>query len=222
MLKQLKTNRKFYNKWAYKLSLTIPGITILRIYNSYDLVEKILNDPYEHQGIYSIDKAVSNKHDIKELLSFLNSVEGNYCKRIERDTVDIYTNDKQIHYTLFDKFKTRVKLSCVPRDNLIDQLNSNKYIICKKLPFDKYKFKAYLLPHRIRNDRNEKIKYIEWLSKQPRIKITDKVIEWFIVNDYNWDRRYIYVEDEKTLFMIQLRNSSVLGRVYEYLPSDKY
>jgi len=42
-----------------------------------------------------------------------------------------------------------------------------------------------------------------------------------LITEWNWDRRYMYVEDEMTLLMIKMRSSEVLGRIYEYHIIDK-
>jgi hypothetical protein len=39
--------------------------------------------------------------------------------------------------------------------------------------------------------------------------------------EWNWDRRYVLVEDEGTLLMLKLRNPEVMGSVYNYVLSDK-
>jgi len=44
---------------------------------------------------------------------------------------------------------------------------------------------------------------------------------WFIRTEWNWDRRYILVEDEQTLFMMKLRSAEVVGKTHEYQLVDK-
>jgi hypothetical protein len=71
-------------------------------------------------------------------------------------------------------------------------------------------------------DKDEKERFISWVKNQnSKIRLTNSVIKWFINTDWNWDRRYVLVEDEATLLMLKLRNSSVVGRVYNYVISDK-
>ena len=54
-----------------------------------------------------------------------------------------------------------------------------------------------------------------------RILISPIVKDWFIKTEYNWDRRYVLVEDSQTLLLLKLRNSEALGRIYDYVISDK-
>ena len=222
MLKQQLTNRKFYNKWLYKVSLTVPGVSIFRM-KTYDELLQMLtaSDSYKGFTTDTVNKAFSNKTNILKLSQFLKNLTGDYAKRIERDNIDLYTNDESIYNAILDNFADLIRISVSPRPHLLNELDTNKYIICKKLPHNRYKFRVYLLPHKLKNNKEEKIKYLKWLENISAINISSKTQKWFITTDWYWDRRYIYVEDEHTLLMLQMRNPAVLGRIYEYLISDK-
>lgn len=222
MLKHRHTNRKFYNKYMYKVSLSMPGVSIYRM-KSFEQTINLLNSTEQYNGLVTdtIVKAYKNKLNLTKLSRFLINVQGDYLKRIERDTIDFYTNDEDIHKSLCDSFTTLVKTSYVPPENFKEELDTNKYIICKKLPHNKYKFKVYLLPHKLKHSKEDKIKYVDWLEKQKAVHISFTTAKWFIHTDWYWDRRYVYVEDEKSLLIMQMRNPNVLGRVYEYLICDK-
>ena len=74
---------------------------------------------------------------------------------------------------------------------------------------------------RIRSKIDKRI-YVEWIKGQhDRILISDAVKEWFVHTDWNWDRRYVLIEDSQTLLMLKLRNPEAIGRVYDYVISDK-
>lgn len=221
--KQRLTNRKFYNKWMYKASLKVPGVSIYRMKSHEELIAMLsTSDPYRGITTDTVTKAYKNKKSLIKLSQFLMNLQGEYAKRIERDTIDFYTNDEALFSTIVETFSSLIKHSYVPRNDLVTELDSNKYIICKKLPHNRYKFKVYLLPHKLKFSKEEKTKYIDWLTKQDAVNISFKTQKWFLNTDWYWDRRYMYVEDEKTLLMVQMRNPNVLGRVYEYLVSDKY
>jgi type I restriction-modification system DNA methylase subunit len=70
-------------------------------------------------------------------------------------------------------------------------------------------------------DKEGKAEYLSWLDKQKNVLISEAVKNWFMSTDWNWDRRYILVEDNKTLLFLHMRNADVLGKVYEYVLSDK-
>ena len=68
----------------------------------------------------------------------------------------------------------------------------------------------------------EKADFIDWLSSQnSKVRISDTVKSWFLVTVWNWDRRYMYVEDEQTLLMLKLRKNEAIGTIYNYVLCDK-
>jgi len=63
---------------------------------------------------------------------------------------------------------------------------------------------------------------LSWVESQNgKITISTALKEWFISTNWNWDRRYVLVEDEKTLLMLKLKNSDAVGSIYDYVISDK-
>lgn len=181
-----------------------------------------LNGTDKHRGIVgqTLSNAMNNKEKLLRLSNFLLTLEGEYFQRIERNQIDFYTNNKQLHAHIENMFTDCVRLSFIPRDILLDELDTNKYIICRKLPHKKYKFKAFLLPHKIKNI-DEKHSFVAWLKQNNKVLISDSTIKWFLQTEWYWDRRYIYVEDAQSMLLVQMRCSAALGRVYEYLISDK-
>jgi hypothetical protein len=156
------------------------------------------------------------------LATFLSGWESTvWAKRIESSNIDIYINDKQLYQQLLEKFASIVVLCYEPDENNLSILENTGNIVAKKFPHDKYHYKAYLLPHRVKNKESKK-ELVEWIDGQSgRILISDSVKDWFISTEYNWDRRYVLVEDEYTLLMLKLRSSDSLGRIYNYVISDK-
>jgi hypothetical protein len=63
---------------------------------------------------------------------------------------------------------------------------------------------------------------LDWVESQNgKITISPALKDWFISTNWNWDRRYVLVEDEKTLLMLKLKNSDAVGSIYDYVISDK-
>ena len=63
---------------------------------------------------------------------------------------------------------------------------------------------------------------LDWMKKQsPKITCSPSVQRWFLDTDWNWDRRYVLVEDESTLLMFKLRAADVIGRIYKFVVCDK-
>lgn len=224
-MKQFKakqTTRKFYNKWCYKVSLEVKGAGVFRTVPLSEIsnyCDKCVETSYRSS---TETKVYNNKEQILDLSNFLLGYDSKlWSKRIENSNIDFYTNDQAFYHNISNQFKDHVNLRFEPdaNSNILDQ---PQVIVGKKLPHNKYQFRVYLLPHKMSGDREEKEKFIAWLQNQnSKIRLTSSVIRWFIHTDWNWDRRYILVEDEATLLMLKLRNSSVVGRVYNYVISDK-
>ncbi len=223
LLPPKSTSRKFYNKWLYKITLRIGGAAVLR----YDLskIEDYISEDKRDVGYWTWQsKAAADKEFIKSIVDFLQSKDKTlWSKRVERAYVDFYTNDK----TFFDELsllgEQRLVHRFQPAEGSVEILqDSSTNVAVTKYPHDKYRHKVYLLPHKMKGDREEKIRYVNWLKKQcPKVTCTSAVEKWFIATDWNWDRRYILVEDESMLLMLRLRNPEVMGKIYNYVLCDK-
>jgi hypothetical protein len=194
--------RKFYNKWDYKISFYIHGSSFSRFIRG-DYRERI--DPFYFE--------------LEERLNQLDKDQ--YAKRIERNTTDIYLNDKSIFDEFRENYKSNIRQLFEINPVITKYSSIDHVVVCNKYPHDKYRYKVYLQPHKVK-DKSEKINFIQWLGTQTnKIKITDTVKTWFITTDWNWDRRYMYVEDEQTLLMLQLRKNEAIGTIYNYILTDK-
>lgn len=214
------TRRKFYNKWLYKVSLLVEAAAALRSFTHEQLVslDPTLDKPWSIAA-----RASHNQHELIAVSNILIKYDCNtWSKRIESDILDIYTNNSNMVNDLCESFYSKIRVVYKPDLSSLELLEQKNNILCKKLPHDRYKFKAFLLPHMLANDTSSKILYLEWLKTQgDRIKISKSVNDWFMTTNWNWDRRYILIEDEHTLLMLKLRNSDVMGKVYNYVISDK-
>jgi len=220
------TNRKFYNKWIYKTSLRLPGCSILRTASLESIKSFCLEEVHSEVDVYlnSWRQASLNKDNLYKVTDFLSNYEkSEYCIRVERNSLDIYSNNKDFYEQVSNSCSDILIHRFEPNEKSIDLLAQEKHcIIVDKLPKDRYNYRVYLLPHKMSNDKVAKQKYLDWLKKQePKVTCTPAIQKWFLETDWNWDRRYILVEDEATLLMLKLRNSEVIGRVYNFLISDK-
>lgn len=220
MLKPKITNKKFYNKWLYKVTLGMPGVAILRIVKIEEMPTFVF--PPLLRPTSTLARGQANKELIIKLSLLLSSWDKTtWQSRIEHSNIDIYTNDKNLYEQIKKEFESILVVCVEPDDQAISILANSSSIIAKKYPHDKYHYKAYLLPHKIQ-DKAEKAEYLAWLSTQgDKVLISDAVKNWFIETQWNWDRRYMFIEDEKTLLLLKLRRPEVIGRVYDYVVSDK-
>jgi hypothetical protein len=222
-MKTLKTNKKFYNKWLYKVSLTMKGVTVFRSYSVSDIKEYYLQGNPESRPYSLLARGWPQREELANLADVLSMHDPKiWSKRIENTLIDFYTNDLTFYNDISNKFEYAVSQRFEPDESCSDLLDNPQTIITTKLPHNKYKYRVYLKPHKLAGDQDTKQKYIDWLKGQhPRITCTPAVERWFIKTDWNWDRRYVLVEDEQTLLMLKLRNSEVAGRVYNYVIADK-
>lgn len=210
-MKPKKTRRKFYNKWLYKITLNVPGVSTTRIYDFKDINDGIFEGEESSWKV----KAHQNRKSISDLFTYLDTL-NDYFKRIERDHIDVYTNDKSVYDDLYNQFKNQTYHRFEPDEEVVQYLDQ-KNIIVKKFPKNRYQYRVYLKPHNVK-DKTDKEKFLSWLrSQNPKISVSDAVQQWFINTDWNWDRRYILVEDEPTLLMLKLRGSDIVGSVYNYI-----
>lgn len=211
-MKPKQTRRKFYNKWLYKVTLSIPGISMSRIWSHKD----IMAGHFKGETSNNKSNAHKNRKTIHDVYNFLETL-SDHSKRIEGNNIDIYINEKTEYDDIYKKFKPFVYHRFEPDPAALDHLNDNKTLIVKKLPKDRYQYRVYLKPHTVL-DKQDKIKFIQWIKGQsPRISISPSVESWFLTTSWNWDRRYVLVEDEQTLLLLKLRNSNAVGSVYNYV-----
>lgn len=218
------TTRKFYNKWIYKITLLIPGISYCRYHLHDGKIDLFLDHILPTRFRYATSvKAESNKELIKRFCNHLvNYDKSNYSIRVERDRVDFYSNDRNIYEQLYLEFADISIHRFEPehgKEVLLE--SSGSKILAKKYPHDKYQYKVFLQPHKMIFDKILRTNYLNWLDSNQNIKISDAVKAWFINTNWNWDRRYILVADSQTLLMLKLKNPDVIGKIYEYEIVDK-
>lgn len=211
------SKKKFYNKYDYKVTLLIEGCEVLRyqpISESKKFLENgILPKFYisEHRKL----KILDNKDNLMRLCELLSEQDSDqWQKRIERDCIDIYTNNSKIVESMKLKFSDIITTIFEPSGDDVAPFT----LKVKKIPYDVYNYRVFLLPHKLKTDREEKQKYISWIrSQNEKIKLSKSVESWFMNTDWNWDPRYVLVDEESTLLMLKLRNPELVGRVYRFV-----
>jgi len=225
-MKQSKqTRRKFYGKWLYKVSLDLPGAALFRFNLPTDVLSYIDDQTRKDNRYVSryVQEAQTHRESFVKYLNTITTYSRDlYAIRIESRTLDIYTNEQALFDELSFNCTGFIKSRCEPCKETIDIINQPYKIAANKLPHNMYQHKVFLLPHKLAYNVDEKIKYINWIGTQGnKIKISDAVKQWFLSTNWNWDRRYVYVDSESTLLMLKLRNPDVIGRVYDYVVVDK-
>jgi hypothetical protein len=214
-------NRKFYNKFSYKVSLLIKGAGCFRLYN-VDEIKTMLSSGFTGRKYY-MEQMFNNRDQVFELIDFIkdNNLE-NITKRVERDYIDFYTNDRNVYDLMSQKFLTILKHRFEPRPGVEISEDSESTIFVSKLPHGRYEYKVYLRPHKMKGDIEAKQSYLDWIDTQgDKIKISPAVKKWFLETDWNWDRRYIHVDTQSTLLMLSMRGTEIIGKVYKHCIVDK-
>lgn len=220
--KAKSTSKKFYGKWLYKITLTVKGSAMFRSNSLTDVIKYCDDNTTVYSQFSYAGRSLPHRPQLKKIAEFLQGFEADsWSTRIESEQIDFYSNDKSLYDALSLQFASDIIHRFEPIAGSEDQLESANTILVKKLPHKKYNFRVYLLPHKMANDKEGKKKYTDWLKQQDKITCTPAIEHWFYNTDWNWDRRYVLVEDEQTLLMLKLRNSEVVGRIYKFVISDK-
>lgn len=216
--------KKFYNKWSYKISLRVKGAAIFR-YNSYADIKALMISPLPvGVKLYKLEeKALDNKDIVYSVADFLSKYPKElFALRIENSIFDIYTNDQEFFDRASEEFKLFTWRRFVPDPVTEHLLENGRKIIGKKLAHGKYQYKVYLTPHKLEFESSVRNNFIDFVEQNSgKILMSRSVKDWFIRTQWNWDRRYIYVDNEQTLLMLKLKCSDAVGSFYEYLIIDK-
>ena len=215
-----KTEKKFYNKYLYKVTLRCRGARIFKVLNPLEIIDKdestILSSYYPWRNYYSYEKML-----LLDIAAVLQNYPDEYSTRVESVILDIYTNSRELYEQLSAKFPMKITHRFEPDSESLEILDEKNTLAVKKLPHGKYEYKVFLKPHTLPNT-DEKIRLLEYLDTlKPSITLSDAVKSWFKYTMTNWDRRYILVDNEKTLMLLKLRQGSVFGQVYKYVVVDK-
>ena len=221
-----KTKKKFYNKYIYKVTLNVPGCGALRYYEFSDLLS-IDSEVAEDQWKWKqklINDVVHNRQEWIDLVFFIDSFEKDqWAKRLEGDYIDLYTNNLDFYNGLCEKFPNRIVKRYQPPAGLEQEmLDEEKKIFVKEIPHGIYNYQAYLHPHKLTSNQTERTKLADWLELQvPKITFSNSIKKWVLQTRENWDRRYIYIDNDQTLLMIKLRSPELIGKVFKYVKTDK-
>jgi hypothetical protein len=220
------TKKKFYNKWEYKISLRLVGASVFRNHN-YELVKQTMSDPDSNVKAIFFGRIIQqrqiNKEQLYAVADFLSKcTAGSFITRIESSAIDIYTNNRQLFDTASQEFMLFTWKRFAPDPNTQHLLQDNKKIISKKLAHGKYQYKVFLAPHKLANDLESKQRFVQFIrSQEDRIRMSTAVEHWFIKTKWNWDPRYVFADNQKTLLLLKLAGAEAVGSVYEYVVPDK-
>jgi len=230
------TNKKFYNKFIYKVSLKLPGARALRLL-SYAQIINFISVPPPHSHYQPVpnrgymdwrvkvgNTIHNNAKTWSKIISLFSGVpKKDLSFRVEGESVDVYTNDVSLYNEVSQQFNDITLQRSQPAAGMEDiLLNSTREIFVDKLPYGRYNYRVDLKwPTKLAwNDIDKLCNFFE--AQRPRITFTESIKKWFYVNrPYMQTRRYIYVQDEQTLMLLKLRCSDNIGTVCKYVETGK-
>lgn len=210
MLYSKKTNKLFFDKYAYKVSVTTPLATYFR---GKDLDKAQADINYlaskfnaSLEGKVQVGQSWSKKYasfdDIivgTRIIETLNSI-GDYTLRIENTTLGIYFNEDDIFDKIIGIHHIQVREISRPENDSIKEflLSKPKTIIRKEYT---HKFKVT-----IKALWTEEPDFRAWAKKMPKIKTNP--------GSYKYGG-YFYVADAKTLSICRLYLGNKVQKVEE-------
>lgn len=221
--KPKKTKRKFYNKHIYKLSCKLHGAYALRAWSIDEIVNVAQGATPPVDNYWSSRNLADFQRSAKDWIKLgviLSTNQDKIQLRVEGDNVDVYTSDRMLYDAIGNEFIDsdvvwrRFEPAVGTEQDMLDSKNS---VFVKHLPHNKYLYKVYLLPHKLGN-RADREKLCNWLDSQvPKISFSPSIRKWVMETRQNWDRRYIYVQDDSMLMMLRLRENTMIGKTYKHI-----
>lgn len=199
LLHKHNTNRLFYNKYPYKIVISLNKQCLYRRYNLK--IPKILYD----NGIHIQDSVLKNIDDY------------NIRYRLESNHLSVFLTDKQV----FDRLTKELSKSILEvwepqtQDQLELLLTRKKIILVDKLPHRCYKHKLYLKKIPLENKR-----YIfSWLKTFPKnnFKISKTTERYLLGNVYWTSNPFILVKDDQLLTLVCLKLNDFIDKREEYV-----
>lgn len=210
-------NKLFYNKWAFKIECRIAGAFLIGNY-ARKYLDQALKDNREfliHGGVHV------NLKEFNKFYEKVNNLPKDETKiRIEYNTVRIFCNNKDLVDTLSVDLKKWISSVSGPSTNKeFNYLNNNsKKVLCKSLPKNGFRYKAYL---RSNVGIDERTSFITWIRKLNDVfEIPRSTEQWLEGRFIYHPNPYFYIKDEKTLAMVLLFMSKNIRKVEEFVIKD--
>lgn len=211
------TKKLFYDQWPYKITCNIKGISLVRSHP----VEDILNGKYCRKYSYN-----TLKFDKKKLDHFLSLSEkyindSTIKKRLEYHKVSFYALTKEKHQEMLDVLKEYTTESFEPEneDELQKLLNNKHFIICKELPYKKFRYKVTFkeMPVNVRQN------LIVWAEKYTNneLYITPSTRIHFKGEKNKFGTHYFLIKHKSMITFISLAAAGYIRRTDEYITQEE-
>jgi hypothetical protein len=214
-LQKLKTNKLFYGKWPYKLTVVQQGCWTVR-YAGIPLA-RTWNGP-------GWATAFDLHSDRVKFIRFLDALEPFVTQdiqmRVERNTLNLYCKNKELLEQMSINLAEWAKELHEPasQDELEFIMNqSSKKLLCSQLPHTKYQYKVYF---KQTTSPDVKIKFASWISNyKDSIKTTKSAQNWLLNKSWMYNP-FVYVDSKSTLSMVILFLGNNVQKIEEYIVRD--
>lgn len=201
-MKISKTQKLFYGKWPYKVSIQFRGAHLIRFYGAEILIHRFNNpnDNFHYHGfkqgeLEELERCARLIHKLQDI--------GNIKYRYESNTINMFTDTRDVYDKLRGMFFSNIKEVWEPNDlSEVEYLKDNiNNVIVEFLPHKKYKYKVilkYSTPARIKES------LIKWIDNNlSTVKVANSTVQFLKSMSYT-QSPFIYIEDSKTLMLFQL------------------
>lgn len=215
-MKQLETERLFYDKYMYKVCMYLPIASIFRE-KRYDVTRSTLDDLYqqlETEGqIFwkrgwrlTMPLDIEVLKDAQQLYSLLTSHDyESYKLRVEQSQLCYYTNDIKNVESLLVNFTKRITSVHMPNENTINDLKPN--VIIKD---SEWEYKVTVGP------KVDPSLAVWFENNKDKVKAGKTFIE-SIRNGHYLRGFYFYAKNEKVLQLINIVMAGNIVRVDKFI-----
>lgn len=223
-IQQLKSNKLFFKKWAYKIECVVHEGWRIRLINREQLSKVTADEIYYVSSMW----ARSNSPNYLDNLIEFIGVAGPIIKdkslsqmRVEGSNINLFCNDPEVFNQLKEDLKKWIIALHEPADQFEKDFlinNGHTKILCNKYPNDHYSYKVVL------NERmtpSNRATFLTWAEKYGnKILISGNSKNW-LQGHLHWKQDpFFYVDSGPTLTMVTLFLGAYARKIYEYIPRE--
>ena len=200
-----ETTKLFYNKYLYKLGISNPIASIFRNKNwayTSTVLDKLQANyeeglPLQVTYVMRVQPlTVQHFLDAQVLYNELSRCKDDYLIRVESNTLNLYSNDKNWLKKLSYKIKNTVDF-VEPRSEFVEYLKANTNTIIVDKDFE-YGYKVTL------GGNSVPTTFSDWLiNNRDKVKVSNQLIK-DIQNKQYLAGRYFYLRSENVLMLVKL------------------
>ena len=214
-MKISKTTKLFYSKWPYKVSVRTRGAYLIRFYGAEILIRRF-DDPTDNFSYHRL-----KPHELEDLEKCARNVLKlknipNIKYRYEGGTINLFTDTIEVFDIICNTFLSKIVEVWKPTNDFeIQHLKDNiNNVIVDVLPYNKYKYKVvlrYNTPAAIRES------IFKWLGNNQFSTRPSNATRRFLTCHSYIQSPFIYIEDDKTLMMLQLIAGEQIKKTEKYI-----